>query len=307
MPVLKEVDVLDVSVHGAERIKESISDDVPVLIKGVDIGPCCEKWTPEYLMSQLRQEGTIHHSSSPVLSFIEKNFKYKRMSLAEMVSRAAGDEGGKYYLRSVGKDARVDPSDFMKDYPTISCDFRIPEFLSSDPEWEMHSSVLRISSKDLTLWTHYDVYDNILVQVRGEKCVILFPPHSVEHLYVVGDKSRIPEFNRTREELIKDFPMAANLSGYKATLREGDTLFIPNYWWHSVTSNTFSVSINIFWPSPHLSSLYDKKDVYGNKDPTPAAAAVASLERSMQSLRLLPDKYRKFYVLLLMGKLQQLE
>lgn len=307
MLTFKQLDVLHYSVHGPEAMKESISGDVPILLKGVDIGPCCHKWTPEYLMSHLKQPASIHHSTSSVLSFVEKNFRYKTMNLDEMIARAIGDDGEKYYLRSIGKNSRVDPSNFMEDFPSISNDFKIPEFLSSNPAWRMHSSVLRISSPNLTLWTHYDVFDNILVQVKGEKCVILFPPHDVEYLYVVGDKSRIPDFDRSSDDLIKEFPMAANLTGYKVTLVEGDTLFIPNYWWHSVTSNTFSVGVNIFWPSPQLIGLYDKKDVYGNKDPIPAASAVASVEKCIQNLRQLPEKYRKFYALLLMGKLQQLD
>ena len=39
------------------------------------------------------------------------------------------------------------------------------------PEDRFHSSVLRISSSNTTLWTHYDTHDNLLAQVVGAKTV----------------------------------------------------------------------------------------------------------------------------------------
>jgi hypothetical protein len=46
--------------------------------------------------------------------------------------------------------------------------------------------VFRISSKDIRMWTHYDVMDNILCQVVGSKKVVLWEPKEVKHLYVTG-------------------------------------------------------------------------------------------------------------------------
>lgn len=283
-----------------------MTGDMPVLIKGVDIGPCCKQWTPEYLMSKLKQAASIHYSTSPILSFMQKNFKYRTMNLDEMISKSIENSEEKYYLRSLGRNARVNASNFIVDYPSISNDFKIPEFLIEDSDFKIHSSVLRISSPNLTLWTHYDVYDNILVQVTGRKSVILFPPSDAKYLCVVGDKSMIPEFNSPIEVLSENYPSVKYLSGYKVSMEKGDILFIPNYWWHSVTSHTFSVGVNIFWSNSELSEFYDKKDVYGNKDPVPAAMASASLEKCIQNLKQLPVKHRKFYSTLFMGQLQKL-
>lgn len=50
----------------------------------------------------------------------------------------------------------------------------------------------------------------------------------------------------------------------------------------------------MFWR--HLSQdSYDKKDLYGNKDPVAAARALQALERALGVLDDLPTEYRDFY------------
>jgi hypothetical protein len=36
--------------------------------------------------------------------------------------------------------------------------------------------VLRLASDDTQLWTHFDVMDNALAQLTGQKRVVLWPP-----------------------------------------------------------------------------------------------------------------------------------
>lgn len=59
-----------------------------------------------------------------------------------------------YYLRSVGKDARKDVADIRKQFPELSKDFKFPFII---PEDKIFSSVFRLASKGVTVWTHYDV------------------------------------------------------------------------------------------------------------------------------------------------------
>ena len=47
------------------------------------------------------------------------------------------------------------------------------------------STALRLSSPGVRLWTHYDIMDNVLCNVRGRKRVRLWRPEEVQHLYVV--------------------------------------------------------------------------------------------------------------------------
>ena len=60
----------------------------------------------------------------------------------------------KYYLRALGDDPRKDIADIRKQFPTLADDITIPPFF---PEEKFFSSVFRIASPGLQLWTHYDV------------------------------------------------------------------------------------------------------------------------------------------------------
>lgn len=64
------------------------------------------------------------------------------------------DENEKYYLRSLGKDERKEIANIQREFPELSNDIQFPPFFESE---KFFSSVFRISSSDLRLWTHYDV------------------------------------------------------------------------------------------------------------------------------------------------------
>lgn len=55
-----------------------------------------------------------------------------------------------------------EPADLNKQFPDLAKDFHIPEFFAPD---QFFSSVFRISSCGLQLWTHYDVSALLLVSL----------------------------------------------------------------------------------------------------------------------------------------------
>lgn len=59
-----------------------------------------------------------------------------------------------YYLRSLGGNPRKDVANFEKDYPELADDLHLPPIV---PPERIFSSVFRVSSAKLSLWTHYDV------------------------------------------------------------------------------------------------------------------------------------------------------
>lgn len=63
-------------------------------------------------------------------------------------------QGEYYYLRSLGDNPRKDVADFFQDYPKLAGDLNLPHIF---PHERKFSSVFRVSSAHLHLWTHYDV------------------------------------------------------------------------------------------------------------------------------------------------------
>ncbi|XP_072835302.2 tRNA wybutosine-synthesizing protein 5 isoform X2 [Pogona vitticeps] len=265
------------------------------------------KWTVDYL-SQVtgNKEVKVHVSTVPQMDFLKKNFVYRTLPFDVFVRRAAEakhaeffiSEDEKYYLRSLGEDPRKDIADLRKQFPLLADDIRIPEYFKKE---QLFSTVFRISSAGLQLWTHYDVMDNFLIQVTGKKRVVLYSPRDVPYLYLSGTKSEVLDVDMPD---LKKYPLFIRARRYECQLEAGDVLFIPALWFHSVISEEFGVGVNVFWK--HLpSDSYDKTDTYGNKDLAAASRAVQILDRALKTLEELPEEYRDFYGRRMVLRIQQ--
>lgn len=279
----------------------------PAVLRGIPIGPCQSLWDCEYLSKHGgTQPVKIHVSPDRHMNFLDKNFVYRTLPFDELVKRSARSvqeeyflcETELYYLRSLGADSRKQPANIQVEFPELAKDVVLPKFF---PDEAFFSSVLRVASPQLCLWTHYDVMDNFLIQVRGRKRAVLFHPNDLEYLYMKGDKSQVLDIDNPDLERYPDFLKATR---YEATLDAGDILFIPALWFHNMTALDFGVAVNVFWR--HLKSgLYDKNDPYGNKDPLPAGKALALIARALKELKELPEDYQQFYSRQMISQIRQ--
>lgn len=289
-------------------IYEHVSDDdimelihtnrKPALFRGIDIGPCSKLWTFDYLASKIGSLNVkVHVSVDSKMDFINKNFTYKTLPFNELVQRTAKEENTDYflcptefyYLRSLGSDPRGrEVADIQKQFPSIASDLHIPKFFE---QASFFSSVFRIGSSGVQLWTHYDIMDNILIQVSGRKRVTLFSPSDALNMYLLGDKSQVIDIDNP--DFVK-YPRFKNVKRYNCYMESGDILFIPALWFHNVLALEFGIAVNVFWR--HLPpELYDMKDPYGNKDLIPAARALQTVDNAVKVLDRLPEEYRDFY------------
>ncbi|CAI8011913.1 tRNA wybutosine-synthesizing protein 5 [Geodia barretti] len=233
-------------------------------------------------------------------------FLHRTLPFSELVKRANEKKHEqyflnaeeKYYLRSLGDDPRKDVADIRSQFPELSGDIHLPIYCSSD---RVFSCVLRIGSPHVQLWTHYDVMDNLLVQVTGRKRVVLFNPRDANNLYLTGDKSRVLDIDSPDLSL---FPRFSRATRHECVLEPGDVLFIPALWFHNVVSVDFGVAVNVFWQNLD-EKLYDSRDTYGNKDPLPAQRAQQILDRALKTLEELPDEYRDFYARRLVSRIEE--
>ncbi|KAH1184720.1 hypothetical protein KIL84_012661 [Mauremys mutica] len=203
----------------------------PAVLKGIDLGTCTTKWTVDYLSQTAgTKEVKIHVSTVPQMDFLSKNFVYRTLPFDVFVRRAAEvkhneyfiSEDEKYYLRSLGEDPRKDIADIRKQFPSLAEDIQIPEYFEKE---QFFSSVFRISSAGLQLWTHYDIMDNFLIQITGKKRVILYNPRDAPYLYLSGTKSEV--LNVDNPDLEK-YPLFMKARRYECSLEAGDVLFIPD-------------------------------------------------------------------------------
>eukprot|EP00916_Digyalum_oweni_P024093 GHVL01039870.1.p2 GENE.GHVL01039870.1~~GHVL01039870.1.p2 ORF type:complete len:305 (-),score=60.44 GHVL01039870.1:184-1098(-) len=281
---------------------EIFTRQTPVVYRNLDIGSCVEKWTPDYINSKIGEEyASIHICDNPYFNFKKHNFKYELMRMSDFIeiAKKTNKKSKKfYYFRQLGKNHFKDRS-FLSDYSDLNSDFQIPSDLKPNSEF---SSILRIASKGTSVWAHYDVPDNFLVQVRGKKEVILLPPSQVSNMYIGIDDSSSPV---NLFEDLTEYPKAQEAMKYaiRVTMESGDLLFIPALWIHTTRaidegqSDDLCLSINIFFLNSQLLHIYDKKDIYGNKDPKVIQNAIKNYKNFVISpIQQLPEPFCTFYL-----------
>lgn len=157
--------VARIRIESAEDFTKVLVASKPVIIENLDIGPCKDLWTLEYLKDKVghEREIVIHECASDRMTFKDKNFSYVKKSFGDFIDGISA--GAQTYLRAVSSaQPNKLPTKLEDDFPSIAEDFKLPEVLDVIKE-TLHSTPLRVSGP-VALWLHYDVLANVLCQVR---------------------------------------------------------------------------------------------------------------------------------------------
>ncbi len=122
---------------------------------------------------------------------------------------------------------------------------------------------------DFNLWAgagghteslHYDTFDGTLIQLAGQKRVVLFPPSQLSNLYpfpLIGHLHHGLKLRSWFSQVYPDNPDFETFPGlkeafkhrYEVVLNPGDVLYLPVGWWHEVSAlgEGFVCSANRFW------------------------------------------------------------
>jgi len=267
----------------------------PVIIEGLNIGDCCQKWDPEYLRKQVGEDRpvVIHDSPTPHMDFQAKNFSYTTTSFGKLIDSATA--GKPVYLRALSAEKPADKATHLsEDFPTIAGDFLLPSELGYVLE-HAHSSPLRISGA-VTMWLHYDVMANVLCQFQGQKRLLLYPPSDVTYLSFGpgASSSTINPFTASTEE----HPELQFTHPHEVLLNPGDVLFIPPLWLHAASpTEGLSIAVNVFFRDDSMEAGYAAgKDVYGNRDLAMYERGRRDIQRIGKSFEGLPLQVKSFYI-----------
>ena len=298
------------------------------------------------------EDDRVNNSTTPTVDLAghrapntKRNFSFRKMPLSEFVKRVTGHlvnddnntlppviaTGEMYYLRSVAAPKKQ-AAHFHELFPSLYKDLLSKKKecalfgkKSLYPPEKYHSSVLRVSSKNTALWTHYDTHDNLLAQVVGKKTVTLWAPDCEPWMHCEGSSSRVsdvdeavdldPKLSDRKSARDSSFPNFKHVSKQRmvACLSPGEALFIPALWFHyahavDVNENDTkisedenenewggaSVAVNVFWRSLPENE-HDPGDIFGNKDPPVARQAAELCAKAGAVLASLPEPQRRFY------------
>ncbi|KAF2708800.1 LCM-domain-containing protein [Pleomassaria siparia CBS 279.74] len=286
-------------IQSSEDFTQLLAASKPVILEELDIGPCTELWSLDYLKEKIGpdRELVVHECGSDRMMFKDKNFQYVKKSVGNFF--AGIESGEKTYLRAVSaSQPNKLPTKLEDDFPTIAADFILPDIMNIVRE-NYHSSPLRISGP-VSLWLHYDVLANVLCQVKGTKTLQLYPPIDAKYLdFPPGGSSSNVDVLASKDARLR------HTHPHIAALSPGDVLFIPPMWAHTATpSEGTSVAVNVFFKNLGLGYAAGK-DVYGNRDLQAYENGRRDVERISKAFKSLPSDISKFYLDRLVAELQE--
>ena len=271
-----------------------------IIQDGVKHWPAISKWTNSYLREIYGEKEThvklTPNGEYEGCDFSEKFDNFKSFKIPDIVkSKLAYPElvvvrpatmnmNFSKFLDIIEKHGNI--SAYLE-YSSIPGNFKILENDLEEPE--ILKNVLHLH--DLNIWLsngntlgklHFDPYDNLLCQLRGAKEAILFEPHNNDNLYeahiqeaklgydeetnsfrhhkLVDSTSMVMSpINILKPDYVK-FPKYANTRPLNCTIKEGDILYIPAFWWHEVQSypnaaEKRNLAVN-YWYKPFLTKSF---------------------------------------------------
>ena len=233
------------SITKAEFVKNYLKPQKPVVIENL-IGdwPAYDKWSLDYIKEIAGDKEVPLYDDRPVTHEDGFNQAHATMKMADYVD----------LLKREPTNYRIFLYNIMKEVPSLKKDFSFPKIglrlIKQIP-------MVFFGGENSKVFMHHDIdWANILhFHFHGKKRCILFPPDQTENLY------KVPHSLITREDIDFDhpdyekFPVLKKAEGLVCDLKHGETLFMPEGYWHYMKYVTpgFSMSLRALPRKPkHL-------------------------------------------------------
>ena len=202
----------------------------------------CKKWSPEYLNSVIGGKTVEVHYCERAL---ERTAEGAALAYSQHFD-APFREASELIHNS------TDVTHFLVGQPIREA---LPELLG---DIDFDELILRVAPLiSVNLWfaaaghltpLHYDAYHNFLNQISGRKKVTLFAPSDKEYLYSTSpDGTHEPESVNLFEPDEERFPHVRQATPIELILEPGDTLYLPEGWFHQLESLDVALSVNFFF------------------------------------------------------------
>ncbi|WP_378186244.1 cupin-like domain-containing protein [Aquimarina sp. W85] len=222
-------------ISKADFIATYVSKQQPVVIeKLIEDWPAYKKWDLEYIASIAGDKNVPLYDDRPISSELKFNEPHATMRMREYID----------LLKQKPTNYRIFLYNLLKETPPLQNDYSYPQiglkFLKKFP-------FLFFGGEGSKVFMHYDIdYANILhFQFHGEKQCILYPPSETKFLY------KVPYALISHQQIdysnpdLDQWPALKLAKGYVTNLKHGETLYMPEGYWHQMTYLTpgFSMSI----------------------------------------------------------------
>jgi len=228
-----------------EFVKNYLKPQKPVVIENLIGGwPAYDKWSLDYIKEIAGDKEVPLYDDRPVTHKDGFNQAHATMKMADYVD----------LLKREPTNYRIFLYNIMKEVPSLKKDFKFPKIglrlIKQIP-------MVFFGGENSKVFMHHDIdWANILhFHFHGKKQCILFPPDQTENLY------KVPHSLITREDIDFDhpdyekFPVLKKAEGFICELNHGETLYMPEGYWHYMKYVTpgFSMSLRALPRKPkHL-------------------------------------------------------
>jgi jumonji domain-containing protein 7 len=232
-------------VTSQEFVEKFFARKIPAIVTGAtaDWG-MSGQWSPEYLTSLIGDKTvSVSISANGRFSYdtsgkgTSDGFSEERMSFAEAARQIAEGAGGReLYLMQ---------QSIPKQFPELMKQIRVPRWV---PNVE-HTSINLWFGRNSVTPLHYDATNNFFAQQYGEKQFTIFSPMDSANVYPHPLDSKMAHLSAVNVEHpdLNAHPNFAVARPIRFTVKAGELLYLPAFWWHQVRSPHISTSVSIWW------------------------------------------------------------
>ncbi|AXT62150.1 cupin-like domain-containing protein [Aquimarina sp. AD10] len=226
------------TISKEEFLKEYFALQKPVVIERLTQDwPAYHKWNLNYINEVAGEKKVPLYDDRPLSSEFKFNEPHTYMKMSEYIN----------LLKTKPTNYRIFLYNLLKEVPKLQKDFKYPDigfkFLKKMP-------MLFFGGINSKVFMHYDIdLANIIhFHFNGEKQCILFPPSQTKYLYKVPHALISHQGIDFQNPDVKKWPALKNAQGYITNLKHGETLYMPEGYWHQMTYLTpgFSMSIRSY-------------------------------------------------------------
>ena len=223
-------------------IKHYFKPQKPVIIeRAIEEWPAYSKWNFDYMQKMAGHKTVPLYDDRPVHHDDGFNEPHAEMKMSDYIS----------LLKKGPTKFRIFLWNIFKEVPELQSDFTYPDFgirlLKRVP-------MLFFGGSGSHTFMHYDIdYANIFhFHFEGEKQCILFPKSETKYLYKVPHSIITHEHIDFSDPDFKKWPALKRAKGYRANLKHGEMLYMPEGYWHYMKYSTpgFSMSLRALARNP---------------------------------------------------------
>lgn len=218
-----------------EFIKAYVKPQKPVVIEQlIEDWPARSLWRFEYFKEIAGDLEVPLYNSKPITAKYMYNEPQAKMKLKEYID----------LLLKEPTDLRLFLFNLIKERPELQKHIKYPQLglrlLQGLP-------FLFVGGQNSKVFMHHDIdFANILhIHLLGEKRCLIFPPSETKYLYKVPNSLKTNDGIDFSNPDFQKFPALAMAKGFTTDLSPGETLYMPEGYWHYMHYKTPGFSLSM--------------------------------------------------------------